>query len=60
MKALSAALSLLAALAAPLAGDGLVVGAFAFAPVFSGGYALSALLVVARQSAPTPSATIAS
>src|SRR5205807_1906147 len=59
MKVLSAALSLVAALAAPFAGGGLAFWASALAPVLSGGYALSALLVVARQSAPAPSATIA-
>ena len=59
MNVLSAALSLLAAFAEPLAGAGLAFGASAFAPVLNGGYALSALLVVARQSAPTPSVTIA-
>jgi len=59
IKVLSAALSLLAVFAAPLAGAGLAFGASAFAPVLKGGYALSALLVVTRQSAPTPSVTIA-
>src|SRR5438093_10734624 len=59
IKVLSAALSLLPALAAPFAGAAVAFGASALAPVFSGGYAFSALLVVARQSAPAPSATIA-
>src|SRR5438105_10675203 len=58
MKVLSAALSLLPALAAGLAAD-LAVGAGALAPVLRGGYWLRALLFVARQSAPTDSVKIA-
>src|SRR5438034_5096373 len=55
MKVLSAALNLPAVLPAGLAVV-LAVGAGAFAPVLSGGYVFSALLVIGRQSAPAASA----